>query len=435
MGHCALHRGRGNQHADHHQRPSPAFTGDWGFLQIVLGYLLGRIVVGIIFLPRYFRGELLTAYEVIGERFGRGCNSSPHFFFFSARRGRGVRVFAVSIVVGIAIGTRDVTSIAIICILTLIYTLEAEWPPSSGPTWWIALYVTGTIVSVILLGHRIPGGWPAIHTVATAAGKLTIFHFAFSLSQTYTFWAGLMGGCFLPWPVTVPINSWSNACWRPRTCANRASPCSAAAGLFWFSSLYFLPLGRGCTTSTAALPTARLRRIRPCLSGVHCDRDAPWRGWTHGCGHPGCRDVVSERSGKLLSSSSMVDFYMAWKPHADERERARLSRIMTLFWAALLFVPALLSRGGGHVVRLGCRSPLSPTELCWSLPAGDAHQNSNRNRRHDRHDWRVGNQYTALEAASCLAAYFRQDSSCFQKCLDVVRPTSDLCLRLFWVGP
>src|SRR6202007_3187759 len=61
----------------------------------------------------------------------------------------------------------------------------------------MALYVAGTIVSVILLGHRVPGGWHAIHAVAAAAGKLTIFHFAFSLSQTYTFWAGLAGGCFL----------------------------------------------------------------------------------------------------------------------------------------------------------------------------------------------------------------------------------------------
>ena len=54
-----------------------------------------------------------------------------------------------------------------------------------------------------------------------------------------------------------------------------------------------------------------------------------------------------------LSSSSMVDFYMAWKPDADERERARLSRAMTFFWALLLFVLALLSRGGGHVVEVG----------------------------------------------------------------------------------
>ena len=61
----------------------------------------------------------------------------------------------------------------------------------------MVLYVAGTLVSVVLLGHRVAGGWQAIHSVAAAAGKLTIFHFALSLSVNYTFWAGLIGGCFL----------------------------------------------------------------------------------------------------------------------------------------------------------------------------------------------------------------------------------------------
>ena len=96
--------------------PGLAYTGDWGFLEIVLGYLLGRIVVCIIFLPRYFRGELLTAYEVIGQRFGPRLHKLTAFLFLFLRAAaEGVRVFAVSIVVGIAIGTRDVVSIAIIC--------------------------------------------------------------------------------------------------------------------------------------------------------------------------------------------------------------------------------------------------------------------------------------------------------------------------------
>ncbi len=165
--------------------PGLAYTGDWGFLEIVLGYLLGRIVVCIIFLPRYFRGELLTAYEVIGQRFGPRLHKLTAFLFLFLRAAaEGVRVFAVSIVVGIAIGTRDVVSIAIICILTLIYTLEGGM---AAVIWTdvvqMGLYIAGTIVSVVLLGHRVPGGWHAIHTVAAAAGKLTIFHFAFSLSE------------------------------------------------------------------------------------------------------------------------------------------------------------------------------------------------------------------------------------------------------------
>ena len=179
--------------------PGLAFTGDWGFLQIVLGYLLGRIVVCLLFLPRYFRGELLTAYEVIGQRFGPRLHKLTAFsFLFLRAAAEGVRVFAVSIVIGIAIGTNDVLSIAIICALTLLYTLEGGM---AAVIWTdvvqMGLYIAGTIVSVVMLGHAVPGGWHAIHTMAAAAGKLTIFHFAFSLTATYTFWAGAAGGCFL----------------------------------------------------------------------------------------------------------------------------------------------------------------------------------------------------------------------------------------------
>ena len=124
----------------------------------MLGYLLGRIVVCILFLPRYFRGELLTAYEVIGQRFGPRLHKLTAFsFLFLRAAAEGVRVFAVSIVVGIAIGTGMSLSIAIICALTLIYTLEGGM---AAVIWTdvvqMALYVAGTIVSVVLLGHAFP---------------------------------------------------------------------------------------------------------------------------------------------------------------------------------------------------------------------------------------------------------------------------------------
>src|SRR5271154_5716056 len=179
--------------------PGVAFAGDFGFLQVVIGYMLGRIVVAMIFLPKYFQGRMLTAYQLIDQRSGHTLHKVPAGLFLLTRAAaEGVRVFAVSIVVGIAIGTGDVLSIAIIVLLTLIYTLEGGM---AAVIWTdvvqMALYVAGTAVSVFVLAHRVPGGWHAIHTVASSAGKLTIFHFAFSLSQTYTFWAGLAGGCFL----------------------------------------------------------------------------------------------------------------------------------------------------------------------------------------------------------------------------------------------
>ena len=50
--------------------PALSFAGDFGFLQVVLGYLLARIVISLLFLPHYFKGELYTAYELMERRFG-----------------------------------------------------------------------------------------------------------------------------------------------------------------------------------------------------------------------------------------------------------------------------------------------------------------------------------------------------------------------------
>src|SRR6202012_1940236 len=336
--------------------PGLAYTGDWGFLQIVLGYLLGRIVVCILFLPRYFRGELLTAYEVIGERFGPRLHKLTAFLFLFLRAAaEGVRVFAVSIVVGMAIGTRDVVSIAIICALTLVYTLEGGM---AAVIWTdvvqMALYVAGTLVAVILLGDRIPGGWHAIHGMASAAGKLTIFHFAFSLSQTYTFWGGLAGGCFLTMASHGTDQLMVQRLLAAKNLRESRIALLSSGGVILVQFALFLAIGTGLYYFYGSAPNGAAQANPDRVFPAFIVTEMP-----HGVAGLMVASIRAAPMSNLsaavnsLSSSSMVDFYMAWKPHADERERARLSRLMTLFWAALLFVLALLSRGGGHVVEVG----------------------------------------------------------------------------------
>jgi SSS family transporter len=333
--------------------PGLAYTGDWGFLQIVLGYLLGRIVVCILFLPRYFRGELLTAYEVIGERFGPRLHKLTAFLFLFLRAAaEGVRVFAVSIVVGIAIGTGDVLSIAIIVLLTLIYTLEGGM---AAVIWTdvvqMALYVAGTVVSVLVLAHRVPGGWHAIHTVASSSGKLTIFHFAFSLSQTYTFWAGVAGGCFLTMASHGTDQLMVQRLLAAKNLRESRIALLASGGVILVQFALFLAIGTGLYYFYGNV-----------TNGMSPDRVFPTfivtempRGVAGLMVAAILAAAMSNLSAAVnsLSSSSMVDFYLAWKPDADERERARLSRAMTFFWALLLFVLALMSRSGGHVVEVG----------------------------------------------------------------------------------
>jgi SSS family solute:Na+ symporter len=184
--------------------PALSFGGNLGFLQIVLGYLVARIVIATILLPHYFRGELFTAYELMQRRFGQRIRRVTAGVFLVTRAlAEGVRVFAIAIVVSIVLHTAEIPSILLIVALTLFYTFEGGM---TAVIWTdvaqMALYVAGALVSFLVILDRIPGGWAHVVDVAAPLGKFNIFDFDFAwsmqyFSRPYTFWAGLLGGCFL----------------------------------------------------------------------------------------------------------------------------------------------------------------------------------------------------------------------------------------------
>ncbi len=184
--------------------PALAFTGNLGFLQIVLGYLVARVAIAALFLPQYFRGEMFTAYELMRRRFGpRIGKLTASIFLVTRALAEGVRVFAISLVIGIILGTGEVASIVLITVLTLFYTFEGGM---TAVIWTdvvqMSLYILGALLSFWMVLGQIAGGWGHVAALAGAAGKFTIFDFRFSpsmdfFSRSYTFWAGLAGGCFL----------------------------------------------------------------------------------------------------------------------------------------------------------------------------------------------------------------------------------------------
>src|SRR5256714_5640083 len=176
--------------------PGIAYDTNFTFLQLVMGYVVGRVVISFVLLPHYFRGDLYTAYELIERRFGRGLRSlTAGLFLLTRSAAEGVRVYAVSIVVAIALGTGEVASIAIITALTLIYTFEGGL---AAVIWTdvvqTGIYVGGTLVGLATILHLLPGGWAAIHAVPASAGKLQVFDFTPTFWKPYTFWAGVAGG-------------------------------------------------------------------------------------------------------------------------------------------------------------------------------------------------------------------------------------------------
>jgi len=187
--------------------PALAYAGNLGFLQLVMGYLVGRVVIVLLFLPHYFRGEFYTAYEFIARRFGeRAKRAAAGTFLLTRVLAEGVRVAAVALVVSAALGTGARASAAVVVGLTLLYTFEGGM---KAVIWTdvvqACLYLGGSLVAFFLLLHGIPGGWSEIARVSAAApgGKLRVFDFSFGLralgnpAKTYTFWSGVIGGGFL----------------------------------------------------------------------------------------------------------------------------------------------------------------------------------------------------------------------------------------------
>src|ERR1700675_2995508 len=135
--------------------PGLAYDSNLTFLQVIMGYIVGRVIISFVLLPHYFRGDLYTAYELIERRFGKRLRTlTASLFLLTRAAAEGVRVYAVSIVVSIALGTGEVTSIAIITALTLIYTFEGGL---SAVIWTdvvqTAIYIGGTLVGAFRILH------------------------------------------------------------------------------------------------------------------------------------------------------------------------------------------------------------------------------------------------------------------------------------------
>ena len=337
--------------------PGVAFAGDFGFLQVVIGYMIGRIVVAGLFLPRYFAGEMLTAYQLIDRRFGASLHKvTAGLFLLTRAAAEGVRVFAVSIVVGIAIGTRDVLSIGIISALTLLYTFEGGM---AAVIWTdvvqMAIYIGGTVVAIATLGAHVTGGWSTIHAVAAGAGKFHMLNFALNLTTTYTFWAGVLGGTFLTMASHGTDQLMVQRMLAARNLRESQLALLSSGVVIFVQFALFLLIGVGLYVFYGQHPAvfASADRIFP----TFIVREMP-------VGIAGLlvaailAAAMSNLSAALnsLSSTTVVDFYMRLRPEADDRERAIVSKSSTVMWALVLFAIAVYSvfvGGKGHVVEIG----------------------------------------------------------------------------------
>jgi len=345
--------------------PGLAYEKDFSFLQLAMGYLVGRVIVSVVLLPQYFRGELVTAYQLIGRRFGHGLRMlTAGIFLVTRAAAEGVRVFAVALVIQVALGGllkgmsnfgRDLAAIAIVGVLTLVYTLKggmkaAIWTDVIHQT----VYVTGAIVPIFVILHMVPGGWAAAHRIAGQAGKFRVFDFTLDLTTKYTLWSGVIGGAFLTTAshgtdqLIVQRLLSARSQWQAK-----AALLTSGAVIFFQFSLFLL---------IGALLFVFYRAFPPQTAFTRTDTIFPTfivRYVPHGlCGlliAAILAAAMSNLSAALnsLSSTTIVDFYAWLRPETSEQSRIRLSRLAMAGWTVVLVGMALLARHGGKVIEVG----------------------------------------------------------------------------------
>ncbi len=335
--------------------PGIAYDSNLTFLQVVMGYVAGRVIISFVLLPHYFRGDLYTAYELIERRFGKGLRTvTASLFLLTRAAAEGVRVYAVSIVVAIALGTGEIASIAIITALTLIYTFEGGL---AAVIWTdvvqTVIYVGGTLVGVFTILHLVPGGWAAIHSLASSAGKLQVFDFTPDFWKPYTFWAGLIGGAFL---TTASHGTDQLIVQRLLAARNQRQSVTAllTSGVaIFFQFALFLTVGV-MLWAYYQVPSATFGKADYIYPKFIVSR------LPHGVSGLLIAAILAAAMSNLsaalnsLSSSSMMDFYLRRRPNVDGQTQLRLSRVSTFVWALVLFALAVLSlHKVGRVVEVG----------------------------------------------------------------------------------
>lgn len=344
--------------------PALAFNGNFGFLQVVFGYLLARILISVLFLPHYFRGEMYTAYELMNHRFGpRIRRLAAGSFLLLRAMAEGVRVFAISIVVSIILGTTDMTSIVVIVLLTLFYTFEGGM---TAVIWTdvvqMVLYISGALLSFFVILASVPGGWDHIWAVASTAGKFQVFDFTFQpdaafFARPYTFWAGMLGGLFL-----ATASHGTEQLMVQRLLAARSQSESRAAlmaswAVIFFQFTLFLFIGAMLYVDYQS------RRLPPPPSADHIYPRFIWDRLPHGIAGLVIAAILAAAMSNLsaalnsLASTTVMDFYkpasIAQGRQRDEKHYLRIARGATLIWGVVLMLIGFLARRWGSVLEAG----------------------------------------------------------------------------------
>ena len=345
--------------------PGLAYAGNWNFLVLAMGYMAGRVIVAVVFLPRYFQGELTTAYAMMEARFGLTTRrAASAVFMFTRIMADGVRLFATAIPIvlilkaggafGLFAGMDDRAIYTLAIILTGAVTIAYVQIGGIRAVIWtdimqFFLYLGGAAAAIALLLVRIPDLSGSLD-VSLAAGKFAIFDLNIGdpLGSPYRFWSAFAGGLFLSMASHGTDQIIVQRLFTAGTLRAARRALIGSGVIVFLQFALFLFLGS---------------LLHIFYSGAQLKRDEVFARFIIHEMPPGLSGLIvaavlaaamSTLSGSVsaLASATVYDFY-ALTPRgraADEAEKLRLSRYASGVWGVALVGSALLFVGTKQTV-------------------------------------------------------------------------------------
>ena len=322
--------------------PGLAYTGNWTFLQLVIGYVLGRFLIAFIFIPAYFRGDIYTSYEVLQRRFGGPVRGTAAAIFLLYRTlGDGIRLHAAALVIAVATGVPEWACILVLGLAMVLYTEEG----GVTATIWtdvvqLFVYLLGALVCLFAVARMLPDGMGAAVAAAAAAGKLQILDLSWDLAQPFTLGAGVVGGMFLTLATHGTDHYLVQRLLVARSQREAALGLSVSGLLVLAQFTLFLFLGTLLWAHYGGRAFGRGDEILPTF--VSTELPGVWTGFILAA------IVAAALSPSLnsMASTTLRDFYLPYfRPDASETHQMRAARGFTVFWGLAQMGVALLAQG------------------------------------------------------------------------------------------
>jgi SSS family transporter len=344
--------------------PGVAFArgGNFAFLQLVFGYLLGRIVISILFIPSYFRGELLTVYQLLDRRFGTQIKMVAASLFVVMRNiADGIRLLLTAIVLAAVYAafqpnanaeTIIILSIILIGVAMIIFTyfggMEAViWVEVVQ----LGIYIAGAIAAAVVLINSINGGLAAASSIAQQYSKYSLFDFSLDHTKTFTFWSGLIGGCFL----TMSTHGTDQYLVQRYLCTDRPRKATVALltsgaivlaqfigflfiGVLLFAFYHPFTDPTYATVANTAFPFTGGDRVFPDFITKYMPTGLS------GLVVAAIFAAAMSSSLNSIAATAVNDLYKPFRPNRDDKHYLKVSHVLTLTWGVVQIGVALAVR-------------------------------------------------------------------------------------------